>query len=704
VATAKGHAPGHQRITIGTAVPQVEITLGRSRAFTGRVVDIDGKPIGGAFVNPGVWRGYRCMGSFLWTDADGRFRWENAPNDELIVNVQRQGYVGVFQQHVAPDSADVVFKLDPCLSVRGTVRDAETNRRVENAALDFGAIDPQTGNVPRWTSPPRLGLSTGVLLGSLDVNLPVTAEAYKIRIQSPGYQTFISRTIRREEKAVVDYDVALVPGTTKPAGAVATVLRSDGKPLAGARVYSTPRAEGFNVDDGVVRGRGGHGREDRTGPDGTFALPQIDRPWFVLILGDDACAYASSEELEKESKIEAKPYGRIEGRCLIGNRPISNQELEMDGILANHSTRNCNVILTQKTKTDELGRFTFKSVIPTRSLRIRRVDRKDFARGVWSIGDPVGVEPGATAQVMLGGKGRPVIGRVEPPSGWTKPIDFTDRSEAHIESDRPFTPYPLSLFRGKISLAGSELTAWNERWRESAEGHDDADLRVSIGIGLAPDGSFRIDDVPAGEYRLAIRVNGESIHHITVQYKRNSGPFAHIIRVFTVSPVPNGRSDEPIDVGVLRLTPRVTLKAGEPAPAFKVTTVDGRKLSVPEDFRGKFLLIDFATLWDIAAPHQITLLNEVNQNFGKDTRFAILSLTMAADNAPTRKSIEDKGELWPQAIVGPLSNPIASAYGVDYENVSTATLIGPDGTIVATELWRDKIRDAIAKALGNGEK
>ena len=62
VASAKGHAPGDQRVKIGTAVPQVEITLGRPRAFKGKVVDPDGKPIAGAFVDPDRWRGYRCLG------------------------------------------------------------------------------------------------------------------------------------------------------------------------------------------------------------------------------------------------------------------------------------------------------------------------------------------------------------------------------------------------------------------------------------------------------------------------------------------------------------------------------------------------------------------------------------------------------------------------------------------------------------------
>ena len=101
----------------------------------------------------------------------------------------------------------------------------------------------------------------------------------------------------------------LVPGTDKPAGAVATrFFRADGRPLAGARVYSTPLAEGFNVDDGVVKGRAGNARQDVTRPDWTFPLSRFDSPWFVLVIGADACTFANTEELENEPRIEAKPY------------------------------------------------------------------------------------------------------------------------------------------------------------------------------------------------------------------------------------------------------------------------------------------------------------------------------------------------------------------------------------------------------------
>ena len=155
------------------------------------------------------------------------------------------------------------------------------------------------------------------------------------------------------------------------------------------------------------------------------------------------------------------------------------------------------------------------------------------------------------------------------------------------------------------------------------------------------------------------------------------GPFARIIKIFTIPAMPGGRSDEPLDLGVMRLMPRSTLKVGEPAPAFEVTTVDGNKLAVPRDFQGKVVLLDFSTLWDMQSALQIARLNDVNQKHGKNPRFAMLSLTCADENDATRKYIADKGEPWPQAIVGPLANAISAAYDIDDENVPAAILIGP---------------------------
>ena len=111
------------------------------------------------------------------------------------------------------------------------------------------------------------------------------------------------------------------------------------------------------------------------------------------------------------------------------------------------------------------------------------------------------------------------------------------------------------------------------------------------------------------------------------------------------------------------------------------------------------LLINFGTFWDPLAANTTAYLNETNQKSGQERGFAMLGLLCEPDTAGIRRSIADLAEPWPQAFVGPLSNPIASAYGIDNENASACVLIGPDGKILAGELFREKIEPAIRQAL-----
>ncbi len=86
-------------------------------------------------------------------------------------------------------------------------------------------------------------------------------------------------------------------------------------------------------------------------------------------------------------------------------------------------------------------------------LRVGRRDRSETAGSVRSIGEAVHAAPGTTTRVNVGGQGRAVVGRVEPPDGWKKPIDFTDQCGASVESNRPIRPVPLELLRGKTVAA-----------------------------------------------------------------------------------------------------------------------------------------------------------------------------------------------------------------------------------------------------------
>ena len=239
LATAKGHAPGRAANPGGkSGSRRFEIRLGRPRSFAGKVVDSEGKPIEGAFVNVDTWRKYRFLGVFLYTDREGRFQWNDAPDDLLEINVSMQGYLGLHRQHVEATAKDVTFILKPSLTVSGRVFDAETKKPVERALVEYAVVDPRTREAAAW-----IALSSAwVSQGHLSVNIQAASDAYKIRIVAEGYEPFVSRVFRRQETAIYDYTINLSP--SRPGVApFATVLRPDGKPLVGARVYRGVRNE-----------------------------------------------------------------------------------------------------------------------------------------------------------------------------------------------------------------------------------------------------------------------------------------------------------------------------------------------------------------------------------------------------------------------------------------------------------------------------
>ncbi|WP_165226225.1 carboxypeptidase regulatory-like domain-containing protein [Aquisphaera insulae] len=689
IAKAPGHAPGEATVRVRAGMSATEIRLGRPRTLQGRVVSGAGKPVEGAFVCVDTWRRLRFLGVFLYTDEDGRFRWEDAPEDDLHINVSKQGYHHIFQQKTDPSAPDLIFTLQPSISINGVVRDAETNKRIDRAKVEFAAVNLGHEEEPVWGALPRT--SVGVVDGMLNVHLPATAVAYRLRILADGFEPFVSRVFRSDEIEVSDYEILLSPARPGTAP-TARAIRPDGKPLVGARVYRGSRDENhLRVSDGLVESERSSGREVRTGPDGSFPIPAEQKSWVVLILGDDCYAIAGGRAVTASGMIQAKPYARIEGRYLVGTRPGARAELGLDGSVQDDTTDYCVIFLHQSGTTDADGRFRFEKVIPGNGLRLgHRAHRVEKSRA-WSLGAAVQVQPGTTAVVQLGGTGMPVVGRVVMPAAGSSTIDLQDGSYASITSNSPFIPYPLSLFRGKTSL-DKEWSEWMPHWSLTPEAWDHEARRLSKTVDLAPDGSFRIEDVPPGDYRLSIRV-------AQPERRNEAGPFSPIVREFSVPRPAGGRSDRPLNLGTFILQPNVVLKPGDPAPAFEVTTVDGKKLSVPADFRGKVLLLDFGAPWNDQSLFQITRMNDIQARFGKKPEFALLSLILAPDTEAARKFAVEKGQPWPQAIIGSLSNPVSDAYGIHDENVPAAILIGPDGKIIAPNLPYNEMGAAVEKAL-----
>lgn len=339
---------------------------------------------------------------------------------------------------------------------------------------------------------------------------------------------------------------ASAPAVVQPASSTQSRLvvrgivraAADGKPVAGAQVrLAAPQS---HVDLYRPSGRGVP--TARTGPDGRFELsaPQ-PRDSRVAIVVDHEAGYAlvSAEELEANPEVVVQPWGRIEGVLRIGQTPAANRTVEI-GIWGSEWLWEWNLVShNRSTKTDANGRFVFPRLAPvgvwlTHAVMIRP--------GTWrqSGHQYVDVLPGQTNEVQLGGTGRPVTGRVVWDSA--EPLVFFGAMWAQPSRGMQVPP-------GWKDASHEWRRQYEREWRNSAEGEGWKREVRNCEFAVQPDGTFRVDDVPAGRYRL----------HVRAETPKPGGKGTRLAAAAEVEvkvpDMPEGRSDEPLDVGELRPKP-----------------------------------------------------------------------------------------------------------------------------------------------------
>jgi hypothetical protein len=112
---------------------------------------------------------------------------------------------------------------------------------------------------------------------------------------------------------------------------------------------------------------------------------------------------------------------------------------------------------------------------------------------------------GKTVHIDLGGTGRPVVGKLRPPAG----------------------------FSGKVRWNFALVTAMSDQAETRATG-------PSLTATIDRDGKFRMDDVPAGDYSLSVRFERDDAGHL----------WNHRVHV---PPTEGDSSAQPVDLGTLTL-------------------------------------------------------------------------------------------------------------------------------------------------------
>lgn len=519
---SKDHAPDLQRIHVSDELDSVNFQLKKGKTLKVRVVNKAGKPVAGAKVVPDTWRGHRSlMGLYEKslphrTNKDGLFIWKHAPDDEIEFDVLHRDYMSERDNAVKPrDKEWVITMVDP-LRVSGTVVDAKTKKPLPRFTIVEGYRFAGRSSI-YWSRYDTTDGRDGKYKLVADTSRP---EMF-FRAEAKGYKPEISRAIKRDAgKAVIDFQL------TKAKGPAGTVVTKAGKPVANAEVHlCLPNGRGPYVRNGAQADRR-RATVVKTDKSGRFSLDPQTEVYALLVFAKEGFARVQQSELERNEKIELSPWARVEGIVKVGDKPGAGVELSLN-LQQNIKSGEPHMYFDYDTKADEKGRFTFERVPPDMSgvvgKRILIAKYGGSMRIGFSHGKKVVFEPGKTAEVVIGGTGRPVIGQLKVPGADPKKIAWNSGFN-HLQKKRPPAP----------ALPGAARP-----------------FTPSYTIRIKPDGSFRLEDVPEGEYDLMISVYEESLDNRGFQQRGKR--LGSIRKQITIDPIPGGRSDKPLDLGALKL-------------------------------------------------------------------------------------------------------------------------------------------------------
>lgn len=121
--------------------------------------------------------------------------------------------------------------------------------------------------------------------------------------------------------------------------------------------------------------------------------------------------------------------------------------------------------------------------------------------------------------------------------------------------------------------------------------------------------------------------------------------------------------DDPLRQRALRYIERPELVRARMAPAFSVTALDGKRISM-DDLQGKVVLIDFWATWCGPCREALPHIQKVAKKFDGEP-LVILSISLDSDTQKWKEFVAKNEMTWPQYCDGGFTGSIARSFGVN---------------------------------------
>jgi peroxiredoxin len=695
MAQAKSYRPKLQVVTAEADMPPLTLTLAKTQPFHGRVVDQNREPISGARVKLDSWNGSRLLQWQVLTDEKGSFVWDSPPDGNVMFYVSATNHSSMRTSFSSP-SGEHVFNLRKMSRVIGHVMDADTKKPID----DFVVITGRSYNPEepiRWE---RYDNNAAGRKGEYSVRLneySSSGSRMQVMVEAPGYLPAASPIFAKA--GLYTNDFALKKGR----GIAGIVQLADGTAVSNATVVLVDRSDNASMDRPPELRRNSGGEFQRSNARGHFEFAPKLEPHTIVAAHALGFAEVRASNVLATGKVVLQPWGKLKGVVRVGKGVEPGQSVGLQSgnwRYGEEGRFSPPLYLSLKADLSADGSFVFDQVPPGErraSLQIKLNDRDSSRSTASSHGTPILIKPGEMAEVVIGGTGRPVIGRMTVAGGGPEDVDWRrDQHTMQMQMDMP-TNIPPPAITGNMTEEENRRAQqeYNKRvndfWR-TAEGRALERKQRNYVLRFETNGTFRIDNVDPGNYYLYVSLTNPDRPD---NYYEQIGSLNKNV---TIPPAPAGKPDEPFDLGLSEVQVRNIQRTGRRAPKFEVKTFDGKTVKLA-DFTGKFVLLDFWATWAGSRNLDLQMLKALNTTYGKDNRLVMLGLNFDPQASSAEKVIEQSGIKWQQCYAGPWDQTsLPASYGV--QGLPANILIDPEGKIVASNLRGSNIRTTVRNRLG----
>jgi hypothetical protein len=255
---------------------------------------------------------------------------------------------------------------------------------------------------------------------------------------------------------------------------------------------------------------------------------------------DSGYAELKPESLGEASPVKLEPWCRVEGVFKVGAKPAPAGTMVSLGVVGGASN-GPRIHYAYSATTDAEGRYVLDRV-PAGLNQIRTKASEKAS----PLDQYVRTEPGKAVRFDIGGKGRPVVGKLVlgthlDTKNLNRDTDPSQRllSNSHLRRNVPWPKQPTDGGGGGSSPEEREETA--RAWRKTPEAFEQWKDQYRCNVEFAEDGSFRFEDVPPGKYILTLTI-----------YQR-TGLIGVIRPEVEVPASPDLPTDQPLDLGDLKI-------------------------------------------------------------------------------------------------------------------------------------------------------